>query len=342
MSSASTNPRFAACDTSEGANITVLEGLLAGIVADPLEETRWLVLAGWLEEFDDPRRAKLLRLHRKMLATCCEPSRHPDRAEWQARMVGLIAAGVRPCLPQETITLPGGVGMTFSHIPPGSFLMGSNHPEGCDDEKPVHRVNLTKGFFLGTHQVTQAQWKAINGATPSIFKGANRPVENVSWDDCQEFCQKLTDHLGERGTVSLPSEAEWEYACRAGTTTEFHFGDVITTDLANYDGNYTWNGSPKGKYRKSTTKVGSFPANSWGLFDMHGNCGEWCQDWYAPYSLDNPIDPIQLKEQSSKYRVLRGGAWCDFPEGCRAAKRTRDPPADRDVNFGFRCVFRPD
>jgi len=95
--------------------------------------------------------------------------------------VGLIAAGVRPCLPQETITLPGGVGMTFSHIPPGSFLMGSNHPEGCDDEKPVHRVNLTKGFFLGTHQVTQAQWKAINGATPSIFKGANRPVENVSW-----------------------------------------------------------------------------------------------------------------------------------------------------------------
>ena len=254
--------------------MSVLDGLLAGIVADPLEETRWLVLADWLEEFDDPRRAEFLRLHRKMLATCCEPARHPDRAEWQARIVALIAEGVRPCVPQKTITLPGGVEMAFSFIPPGSFLMGSDHQEGYDEEKPVHRVTLTKGFFLGTHPVTQAQWKAITNATPSYFKGNNRPVETVSWDDCQLFCEMLTAHLGGGGAVGFPSEAEWEYACRAGTTTEFYFGDIITPDLVNYDGNGTWNGSPEGKSREETTEVGSFPANPWGLGDMHGNVWE--------------------------------------------------------------------
>jgi uncharacterized protein (TIGR02996 family) len=386
--------------------MNTLEGLLAGIVADPLEETRWLVLADWLEEFDDPRRAELLRLHRKMLATCCdgwsvecggtdpvlpstrhpppstvrEPSDHPDRAEWQARMVALIADGVRPCVPQKTITLPSGgcredsggwrverggidpalslhpppvtlhdlplhpprstLSMTFSFIPPGSFLMGSDHPEGYDEEKPVHRVTLTKGFFLGTHPVTQAQWKAITDATPSYFKGDNRPVERVSWDDCQLFCEKLTAHLGGRGTVCLPSEAEWEYACRAGTTTEFHFGDVITPDLVNYDGNGTWNGSLEGKYREETTEVGSFPANPWGLFDMHGNVWEWCQDWSAPYSADDQLDPIQLTEQSDECAVLRGGCWKGDPSYCRSAYRDGDAPLNRLNGFGFRCVLR--
>ena len=322
--------------------MNTLEGLLAGIVADPREETRWLVLADWLEEFDDPRRAELLRLHRKMLATCCEPSRHPDRAEWQARMVGLIAEGVRPCVPQETITLPGGVGMTFSFIPPGSFLMGSDHPEGEADEKPVHRVTLAKGFFLGVHPVTQPQWKAITGESPSHFQGDNRPVENVSWDDCQDFCQKLTSHLAGRGAVSLPSEAEWEYACRAGTTTEFHFGDVITTDLANYDGRSTWNRSANGKYRDETTEVDAFPANPWGLFDLHGNVWEWCQDWYVPCYANDQIDPVQLTDQVEEYPVHRGGSWYVDPGRCRAASRNWHSPALREFNYGFRCVFRPD
>jgi uncharacterized protein (TIGR02996 family) len=322
--------------------MSVLEGLLAGIVADPLEETRWLVLADWLEEFDDPRRAELLRLHRRMLATCCEPERHPARSEWQARMVALLGEGVRPCLPQETITLPGGVEMTFSFIPPGSFLMGSDHREAKAGEKPVHRVTLTKGFFLGIHPVTQAQWRAITGESPSHFQGDNRPVENVSWDDAQEFCRKLTIHLAGRVKVGLPSEAEWEYACRAGTTTEFHFGDVITPDLANYAGNFTWNGSPKGKYRQETTEVGSFPSNSWGLFDMHGNVWEWCQNGYGPYSADDQVDPAQLSEHSNEYCILRGGCWCGGPICCRAAFRNWYEPATRDINFGFRCVFRLD
>jgi len=320
--------------------MNTLEGLLAGIVADPLEETRWLVLADWLEEFDDPRRAELLRLHRRMQASCCEPARHPERAAWQARMVALIAEGVRPCVPQETITLPGGVGMTFSFIPPGSFLMGSDHPQGQDDEKPVHRVTLTKGFFLGIHPVTQAQWKAITGATPSHFPGINRPVENVSWDDCQEFCRVLTAHLGGRGTVGLPSEAEWEYACRAGTTTEYHYGDIITTDLVNYNGKVTWNPSRRGIYRKETTDVGSFPANPWGLFDMHGNVYEWCQDRHVPYNPGDQIEPIQLKSVPFEGRTLRGGCYL-YPEGvCRSASRNRADPAALLMHVGFRCVIR--
>jgi uncharacterized protein (TIGR02996 family) len=309
--------------------MSVLEDLLAGIVADPQEETRWLVLADWLEEFDDPRRAELLRLHRQLLATCCEPQRHPQRSAGQSRIVALIAEGVRPCVPQETITLPGGVGITFSFIPPGSFLMGSNHPEGEDDEKPVHRVTLTKGFYMGIHPVTQAHWKAITGANPSSFPGENRPVEQVCWDDCQEFCVKLTAHLKGRGTVRMPTEAEWEYACRAGTTTKFHFGDILTPDLANYN-------------RAETTEVGSFRANPWGLFDMHGNVWEWCEDEFEQYSEGDQIDPQQLTERSDEYRVLRGGCWGSDPVDCRAAFRLRSEPGYCYDDYGCRVCFRLD
>ena len=199
--------------------MNTLEALLAGIISDPLEETRWLVLADYLEENDDPRRGELLRLHRRLLATCCGAEQHPERSTWQARVVELIAAGVRPCVPQHTLTLPGGIALTASFIPPGQFLMGSALMD-AQGEQPVHKVTLTKGFFLGIHLVTQAQWKAVMGTDPSHFKGPNRPVEQVSWEDCQEFCKNLMAHLKSRVTVRLPTEAEWEYACRAGTTTE--------------------------------------------------------------------------------------------------------------------------
>jgi uncharacterized protein (TIGR02996 family) len=310
--------------------MTELVALLAGIVSEPVEETRWLVLADWLEENDDPRRGELLRLHRRLLATCCEPEKHPERVEWQSRIVELIAAGIRPCVPQKTLQLPGGVPMTFSFIPPGSFLMGSTVN---DDEKPVHQVTLTNGFFLGVHPVTQAQWKAVMKTDPSHFKGGQRPVESVSWEDSKVFCKKLTATLNNRRTVGLPTEAEREYGCRAGTTTEYHFGDGLNTDVANY---------AKGNNRQQTTEVGKFPANAWGLFDVHGNVLEWCEDWYGPYAAGDQTDPCQNKQKSDECRVMRGGCWLGNPDFCRAACRFRSDTACRIYHCGFRVCFRLD
>jgi uncharacterized protein (TIGR02996 family) len=319
-------------------SMNTLDALLAGIVAEPLEETRWLVLADYLEENDDPRRAELLRLHRRLLATCCEPDTHPERAAWQRRVVELLDAGVVPCVPQHPLILPGGVPLMGSLVPPGSFLMGGTER---DEEKPVHRVTLTTGYFLGVHPVTQAQWKAVMGTDPSHFKGPNRPVEQVSWEDGQAFCAKLTARLGGSVAVRLPTEAQWEWACRAGTTTHFHFGDVPSTHQFNYNGSYTWNGSKKGKNRTQTTAVDSFPPNPWGLFDLHGNVGEWCADVYQPYTSDEQIDPSGKNEHSdSGSRVLRSGSWHLQPLRCRAACRYGGAPGIRNYGFGFRVCFR--
>jgi uncharacterized protein (TIGR02996 family) len=320
--------------------MNTLDALLAGIVADPLEETRWLVLADYLEENDDPRRAELLRLHRRLLATCCEPDVHPERAVWQGRVVELLGAGVAPSVPQRSLMLPGGVPLVGSFVPAGSFLMGGTEYE---DEKPVHRVTVTAGYYLGIHPVTQAQWTAVMGAEPSHFKGLNRPVEQVSWDQCQEFCVKLTAHAGGAATVRLPTEAEWECACRAGTTTHFHFGDVPSTDRFNYNGTSQWNRSKKGTNRKQTTDVGSFAPNPWGLYDLHGNVWEWCADASAPYTSDKQLDPVGKSEGSDIiYRVLRGGSWNYNPQVCRAAYRGSNAPASR-INFvGVRVCFRLD
>jgi uncharacterized protein (TIGR02996 family) len=317
--------------------MNTLDALLAGIVAEPLEETRWLVLADYLDEFDDPRRAELLRLHRKLLATWCEPDAHSERVRWHARVTELLTAQVQPCVPREALALPGGVPLALAFVPPGSFLMGGTVE---DEEKPVHRVTLTRGFFLGVGPVTQAQWAALMETDPSHFKGPNRPVESVSWEDARAFCAALSGCTGRR--VELPSEAQWEYACRAGTTTEYHFGDVINTDLANYDGNHSWNGSPKGVYRAETTDVGSFPPNPWGLFDLHGNVWEWCAGAYAPYTGDRTDPEVKDINSDNSSLVLHGGSWHSIPQICRAAFRLRNAPALRDLNVGFRVCFRLD
>jgi uncharacterized protein (TIGR02996 family) len=318
--------------------MNTLDALLAGIVADPREETRWLVLADYLEEHDDPRRAELLRLHRQLLGTCCEPDAHPERAEWQRRVVELLEAGVVPCVPQHTLMLPGGVPLVGSFVPPGSFLMGGTE---SDEEKPVHRVTLAGGYYLGVHPVTQAQWAGVMGTESSHFKGPNRPVESVSWEDVRAFCAALSRGSGRR--VELPSEAQWEWACRAGTTTHFHFGDVPSTDRFNYNGSHTWNGSKKGTNRQLTTDVGSFAPNPWGLFDLHGNVWEWCADEYAPYTGEERTDPEvkDINSDNSQF-VLRGGSWNFDPRYCRAARRDGYAPTPRYYLIGFRVCFRLD
>jgi formylglycine-generating enzyme required for sulfatase activity len=245
--------------------------------------------------------------------------------------------------------LGNGVILEMAAIPGGTFIMGSP-PEELGHQKyesPQHSVTV-QPFFMGKYQVTQAQWRFVAQLAqvnreleqdPSNFKGDNRPVEQVSWEDAVEFCDRLSQYTGR--TYRLPSEAEWEYACRAGTTTPFHFGETITTDLANYDGNSTYGNGVKGVYRKETTEVGSFGvANNFGLYDMHGNVWEWCQDnWHSNYE-GAPTDGNAWldNEESSDRKLLRGGSWLNNARHCRSAFRDR---LSRDIRFyfyGFRVV----
>lgn len=188
---------------------------------------------------------------------------------------------------------------------------------------------------MGATEVTQALWVALMGTNPSKFKGDNLPVEMVKWDDCQEFIRKLNQLTGK--CYRLPTEIEWEYACRAGTTTPFNTGGNITTDEANYNGKHPYNGNAKGWYRKKTTTVGSFDPNAWGLYDMHGNVWEWCNDQYSTYSTSAQTDS-EGSSSGTRRCVLRGGSWYDKASYCRSADRRNDNPHDRYKYLGFRLV----
>jgi formylglycine-generating enzyme required for sulfatase activity len=232
--------------------------------------------------------------------------------------------------------LGNGVILEMAAIPGGTFMMGSpkNEERRFDNESPQHRVTVP-GFFMGKYPVTQAQYQAIMGTNPSFFKGSNRPVEWVSWNDAVKFCKLLSERTGK--TYRLPSEAEWEYACRAGTTTPFHFGETITTDLANYNGNYTYASAPRGEYRKQTTDVGSFPPNAFGLYDMHGNVREWClDDWVNRYN-NAPTDGSAVTSSTTS-KLLRGGSWYNLPGNCRSAYRYDDFLVNDRSLIGFRVV----
>ena len=242
--------------------------------------------------------------------------------------------------PQSSFTedLGNGVKLEMIAIPGGTFLMGSseNESERRDDESPQHQVTVPS-FFMGKYPLTQAQYQAILGSNPSYFKSNNRPVERVIWDDAVTFCQKLNQKTGKN--YRLPSEAEWEYACRAGTKTPFSFGENINPDLVNYDGNYPYKSAPKGKYRKQTTDVGTFPPNAFGLYDMHGNVWEWCQDdWHKNYT-NAPTNGSAWNNQSvSSYKLLRGGSWYSGAGYCRAADRFSNSRGYRYEDCGFRVV----
>ncbi|MDB9321821.1 bifunctional serine/threonine-protein kinase/formylglycine-generating enzyme family protein [Nodularia spumigena CS-591/04] len=234
--------------------------------------------------------------------------------------------------------LGNGVSLEMVQIPGVTFTMGSPAGEAQreDDEGPQRQVRVP-GFFMGKYAVTQAQYQAIMGTNPANFKGEKRPVETVSWDEAVEFCTKLGQRTGK--TYRLPSEAEWEYACRAGTTTPFYFGETITTDLVNYNGNFPYASAPKGEYRQQTTDVGNFPPNSFGLYDMHGNIWEWCQDIYNSSYQGAPIDGTPwLNGSDNNTKLLRGGSWVSLAWYCRSAYRSRHARAYRDLNVGFRVV----
>jgi formylglycine-generating enzyme required for sulfatase activity len=243
----------------------------------------------------------------------------------------------------ETLTLGlgGGVTMELVRIPAGEFMMGSPSGEARrdDEEGPRHRVRITRPFYMGKYEVTQEQYEAMMGEHPARFNGAKNPVERVSWNDASEFCRRLSARTGR--DVRLPTEAEWEYACRAGTTTPFHFGSTINTSQANYDGNYTYGSGPKGVYRKKAVPVGSFPPNAWGLYDMHGNVWEWCADWYDSdyYARSPTADP--KGPSHGEGRVLRGGSWYSYPWGCRSASRHGLSPTFTNYGDGFRVVVSP-
>lgn len=305
--------------------------------------------------------------------------RHLKRVYAQRNLVNSLGEGIRPGLvefesasieldPQESELnrpelvirrlnrrawqyveeLGNGIELEMASIPPGTFIMGSPEDEGGDEEGPQHEVTFTNAYFMAKYPITQAQWRVVAAMPqvereldrdPSNFKGDNRPVEQVTWYDAVEFCARLTQHTGR--DYRLPSEAEWEYACRASTTTPFHFGETITSDLANYWATATYGLGPEGEKREQTTEVGRFPANSFGLYDMHGNISEWCQDWWHESYEGAPTDGsawLTHEEDAEELRVLRGGSWNGYPEVCRSAFRDRYAPDDTLNFIGFRVV----
>jgi len=245
--------------------------------------------------------------------------------------------------------LGNGIELEMVLIPGGTFIMGAPEKEkgSSDDERPQHQITVPT-FFMGRYQVTQAQWRAVANfekvnrdlkPEPSNFKGDDLPVERVSWYDAVEFCDRLSKHTGRN--YRLPSEAEWEYVCRAGTTTPFHFGETITGELASYDASRTFAEEPKGEYRKQTTPVGQFPSNGFGLHDMHGNVYEWCLDNYHNNYEGAPTDGsawVDADNNNRSLRLLRGGSWYVIPENCRSANRYNSNPAFDNYYIGLRVV----
>lgn len=245
------------------------------------------------------------------------------------------------------------IGMKFVLIPAGAFLMGSPESElHRNSDETQHEVAITRPFYLSIFEVTQGQFAAIMGHNPSFFSanggGKQRvegkdssihPVERISWDEAVAFCKKLGAKEGK--TYRLPTEAEWEYACRAATKTVFHTGNLFNSTLANINGlSYSSYGEDKaGPFYRSTVRVGEYKANAFGLYDMHGNVQEWCADWYdADYYAKSPKEDPQGPQQGTE-RILRGGAWPSSAKACRSAARNHVPPEDKIYTAGFRVVL---
>jgi len=236
---------------------------------------------------------------------------------------------------EKSVDLGDGVKLEFVLVPPGEFEMGSPDEErglaSDQDESPVHRVRITRPFYMGKHEVTQEAWEKLMGANPSRFKGAQSPVESVSWNDAQQFLKKLNAKMEGKAVFRLPTEAQWEYACRAGTSTAYHFGADVEKNMKDFAW-FEWNSEGK------THPVGGKKPNAWGLHDMHGNVWEWCADiyefkYYAGSPKDDPAGPA-----AGALRAIRGGAWYNGPGSCRSANRYGFDPARGSPLYGLRLV----
>ena len=290
-------------------------------------------LIGWTGDLSHPGLEQLLE---------------PLRLQLNGEGAGPVGAQVpTPPVPKPSKTFRdklkiGGEGPLMAIIPAGWFFMGSPpaEPERGDDEGPQLPVRIARPFAIGVYTVTFDDFERFARATKreipedAGWGRGNRPVSSVAWDDARAYCAWLSDQTAAH--YRLPSEAEWEYACRAGTTTPFHFGNRLSTDQANFNGNSTYAGSAKGQYRNQTMPVGSFPANAFGLHDMHGNVSEWCQDTYQQNYVGAPADGSAWETKGETSRVLRGGAWSTIPVYCRAASRFNFRSVFRFNDFGFR------
>jgi len=252
-----------------------------------------------------------------------------ERGEIQDRSIHRAQQFVEPLghgLDLEMIALPGGM-----------FRMGTLGKQGYDDERPVHQVTVAP-FWMSKTLITQAQWRAIMGIPHGRFMGDRLPIERVSWHDAVHFCERLAKRT--KRPYRLPSEAQWEYACRAGTSTPFHYGETITTEVANYNGEFVYRAESKGVYRHTTTPVDQFPLNAFGLHDMHGNLWEWCADaWHDSYDGAPVDDRVWQATGKETHRVARGGCWHDIPAVCRSAARLKTDAHDAEEIIGFRVVF---
>ena len=294
-------------------------------IGDPLAHSmdilRLALQEGWMEQtvFVEKVRKEFGPSVEPYLSAFYEMMR--NMLEAKGRMGGVVPSVEKVA----AINLGRGVTMDLVWVEPGRFRMGSEHGE--DDERPVHEVQITKGFWVGKTPVTQAQWERVMGYNPSHFKGTKNPVERVSWNDSQQFIMTL-NHLISGGGFSLPTEAQWEYACRAGSTGAFCFGDDESRM-----GEYAWCDENSGD---TPHPVGEKKPNAWGLYDMHGNVWEWCQDWYGKYLSDVQTDPTGAV--SGSLRVKRGGSWYFSASCCRSAFRSNSPPVSQDYLNGFRLV----
>ena len=324
--------------------------LLRALLHDYHDPLLWLALADALEEEGLPAEASLLRLSRQLQSLPREPQ---TQLELIAQIERLLLAGVQPVRPRWKHP----EGLTFVFIHPGCFWMGSPPEEDRrHDDEWWHEVELTKPFWISTHLVTQRQFRRVMHYNPSAFSPQGEmasevqglvtedfPVDSVSWYEAIEFCNRLTRR--EQGVLELyrlPTEAEWEYACRAGSTTEFAHGSSLSSYRANFDGSSPYGKAgeelPIGPSLGRPCPVGSYPPNAWGLYDMHGQLDEWCLDWYEEeyYRYSPHCDPRGPDESDMK--VLRGGTWSNAGRFCRSAFRWRADPEYRQQEKGFRVV----